>query len=237
MCRCSNFIVPALLTVAGIAAVAGSVALTQPAKEKMPGAAKPAAAQPAGQPDMQLPPGWSAEDMQACTEAGTPGQMHEVLAKRVGTWSSKTKMWMAPGTEAMASEGTYTCTSLMDGRYVHCEMKGEMPGMGMFHGAGLAGFDNVSQKFVGNRIDNHSTGIMNGTGTLSADSKTLNWTYTHNCPLTKKPQTLREVETMTGPNNMTLEMYGPDRASGKEFKMMEITFSRTGGAPTASKGH
>ena len=49
---------------------------------------------------MQLPPGWTAEDMQAMMAAGTPGKMHEHLAKDVGMWQGKTTMWMAPGARA-----------------------------------------------------------------------------------------------------------------------------------------
>jgi hypothetical protein len=135
-------------------------------------------------------------------------------------------MWMAPGAEAMKSACTSTVTTMMDGRYLKCEMAGEMPGMGPFNGFGLVGFDNVSQKFVGNWIDNHSTGIMNGEGELSPDGKTLTWRYTYNCPVTKKPAVMREVERMTGENTKTLEMFGNDPKSGKEFKMMSIDFTK-----------
>jgi len=237
MCRCSSFIAPALLTVAGIAAVAGSIAFAQPGKDTKPGTAtKPAhAAQPTGQPEMQLPPGWTAEDMMACQVAGTPGDMHEFLAKLTRCRSAKTKMWMPGSPEPMVSDATYIVTDLMDGRYIKGEMKGEMPGMGPFNGFALAGYDNVAQKFVGTWVDNHSTGIMNGTGELSKDGKTINWSYNHYCPITKKPTTMRKIETLKGLNEMTLEMHGMDPKSGKEYKMMEISFTRTGAAPTAAR--
>src|SRR4051812_44509940 len=69
----------------------------------------------ADQHEMTLPPGWTMEDMQACTVAGTPGKMHEYLADGVGTWTGKSKMWMAPGTEAMTSQCTSKITSILDG--------------------------------------------------------------------------------------------------------------------------
>ncbi len=237
MCRCTSFIVPAVLTVAGVAAVAGSIAFAQPGGEKKPTTIAPKTVTPAGhgaQPEVKLPPGMSMEDMQACMAAATPGEMHKFLAKSVGTWSAQTKMWMAPGMEPNLSGGTYTVTPLMDGRFIHGEMKGDMGEMGPFHGMGLNGYDNVTQKFVGTWIDNWGTGIMTGTGDLAKDGKTINWTYTMNCPMTKKEQTLREIYTFNGPNEMTLEMFGPDRATGKEFKHMEIKFTRTGNAPTAT---
>jgi hypothetical protein len=159
--------------------------------------------------------------------AGTPGKMQEHLAKGAGVWQGKCQMWMAPSiVEPMKSESTSTVTPIMDGRFIKVEMAGEMPGMGPYSGFGLYGFDNVSQRFVSTWIDNHSTGIMNGVGELSPDGKTLTWQYTYQCPITKKPAVLREIETVTGADTKTLEMFGADPKSGKEFKMMRIELTR-----------
>jgi len=70
------------------------------------------------------------------------------------------------------------------------------------------------------------SGIMNGTGELSTDGKVLTWKYNYNCPITKKPTVMREVQTHTGPDTFTLEMFGVEPHSGKEFKCMEIAFTR-----------
>ena len=180
----------------------------------------------ADQPEFKLPPGWTEADMQAMMLAGTPGKMHEYLAKGAGEWVGKTTMWMAPGLDPVKSECTSTATPMMDGRYIQAEMKGEIPGMGPYRGFGIYGFDNVSQKFVSSWIDNHSTGMMNGVGELSEDGKKLTWKFTYHCPLTKKPAVMREVETITGPDTKTLEMVGADPKTGKEFKMMHIEFTK-----------
>ena len=182
--------------------------------------------QPAGMPQMQLPPGWTAQDMQAMMAAGTPGKMQEHLAQDVGTWRGTTTMWMFPGDEPMTTKCTSTVSPVMDGRYTKMEMTGEMPGMGAYHGMGISGFDNVSQKFVSTWIDNHGTGMANGEGELSADGKTLTWQITGNCPITKKPMMMREIDTTTGPNSKKLEMFGTDPKSGREFKMMEIKLTK-----------
>jgi hypothetical protein len=175
---------------------------------------------------MKLPPGWTEEDMQACILAGTPGEMHERLANDVGEWHGSVTMWMGPGGEPMTSECTTTVTPMMDGRYTKVEWEGDMPGMGPNHGFGIYGFDNVSQKFVSIWIDNHSTGIMRGDGNLSPDGKTLSWEFTHNCPVTKKPAVMREVETITGPGTKTLEMHATDPKSGEEYKMMSVELTK-----------
>lgn len=197
----------------------GCVLAVSTAKAQESKGGKPATGQ-----EPQLPPGWTQEDMMACAMAGTPGKMHEFLAQDVGTWTSKNTMWMAPDTEPMTSAGTTTVTSFMDGRFIKCEMSGEMPGMGPFTGFGITGYDNVSQKFVGTWVDNYGTGIMNGTGELSTDGKTLSWKYQHNCPITKKPTVMRIVTTMKNPSSKTEEFFAIDPKTGKEYKMMNIEY-------------
>ncbi|MCA9285537.1 MAG: DUF1579 domain-containing protein [Phycisphaerales bacterium] len=216
--------------VAGLVAVTSSLALAQSKKDAKPSTAPPAAAP-------ELPPGMTAEQMQACMEAGIPGPMHEKLLESVGTWNGKTMMWMAPGTEPVVSDCTYTIAPMMDGRYLRSEMTGDFPGMGPFSGFGITGFDNVSQKFQLTWIDNWSTGQLRGVGDLSSDGSTLNWTCTYNCPIKKAPATMRQVEKRTGPDAMTMTMYGPDPATGNEFKMMEITFTRKAGGSAKSAQH
>lgn len=206
------------LCVAAGFVLAASITIAQQSKE-----GKPAAA---GQEAPPLPPGWTAEDMQACALAGTPGKMHEILAKDIGTWSGKNTMWMAPGMEPVASDCTATITPFMDGRFIKCEMAGDIPGMGPFNGFGICGYDNVSQKFVGTWIDNCGTGIMNGAGDLSVDGKVMTWKYTYNCPITKKPTVMRIVATTKDAYSKVEEFYGTDPKTGKEFKMMSIEYTR-----------
>lgn len=219
------------LAVLGLSALAGSLAIAQPAKD-----GKPIQKAPAGQPpkDMQLPPGMTPEMAAACEAAATTGPQHEVLAKGVGVWSGKCTMWMAPGVEPVKSECTSTVTSIMDGKFTRCEMVGDMMGM-PFSGLGLYGYDNVAQQFQSSWVSNCGTSMMMGTGELSSDGKTLTWTFTTTCPITKKPTPIREVERTTGKDTKTLEMYTTDATSGKEFKTMEIQFTRTAATPVSAR--
>jgi hypothetical protein len=174
----------------------------------------------------QLPPGWTAEEMERCIQAGTPGEGQARLARDVGTWVGKSSVWMAPGMDPIKSEVVAEYAPVMEGRYVRCEMSGNCPVMGPFQGIAILGFDNVSKKFVSSMIDNHSTGIMQGEGDLAKDGKTINWTYVANCPREQKPVTLRQVETAVSPTAKTLEMFATDPKSGDEFKMMQIEFTK-----------
>lgn len=196
--------------------VAGSLAIADSSKDS----------KAAGQPEMKLPAGWTMEDMQAFMEAATPGKMQQRLAQDAGVWTCKTTMWMNPGAEPIMSEGKTTVTPIMDGRYTKAEMEGEIPGMGPYHGYAIYGYDNVAKQFVSTWIDNMSTGFANGVGKLSDDGKTLTWEFTASCPILKKPVVMREVETVTGTNTKTFEMFGNDPKSGKEFQMMRIEMTR-----------
>jgi hypothetical protein len=214
--RFKKLILP-MLAAAGIAAIVGSLTIAV-AKEKESDADK--------LKDLKLPAGWTMEDMQACIAAGTPGKMQALLAKDAGEWSGKTTMWMGPDGEPMTSECTSTVTPIMDGRYVKVEMKGDMPGMGPYHGGGVYGYDNVQKKFVSSWIDNHSTGIMQGEGELSQDGKSITWEHKAWCPITKKQITVKEVDTKIGDNKSKLEMWGDDPKTGKNYKMMSIELTR-----------
>lgn len=208
------WISPALVLLGALAAT--SLSAAEKAKDTKPAAA----------PEFKLPPGWTEEDMKACMVAGTPGEMHKLLVDGAGKWTGKSTMWMTPGSEPITTDCNATVTSIMDGRYIKYEFESEMPGMGPYHGFGLYGYDNVAKAFKSTWIDNHSTGMMVGDGELSKDGKTLTWNFKFHCPVTGKPAAMREVETITGPNTRTLEMFGADPKSGKEFKMMSIALTR-----------
>jgi len=207
------------LSALALAAVVASLALAaDPLKDAMSGAAS--------QPMMQLPPGWTAADMQACVASATPGKMHEFLAKSVGTWQCKNTMTMFPGAPEMKFDSTSVVTSIMDGRYVQADITGEMPGMGKFTGRGIYGYDNAAQKFVCSWVDSQTTAVMPGTGELSADQKTMTWTTYYTCPITKKLTPWKQVEHYNTPTSTTIDMYTIDPKTGKEFKVMVIELTK-----------
>jgi hypothetical protein len=177
------------------------------------------------QAEGQLPPGWTAEDMQAYMTAATPGKEHEFLMREIGDWDCETTMWMTPDSEAIESTGTATVKPILDGRYTQVEWKGEMPGMGPYNGLGTYGYDNVKKKYVSTWMDNMSTGMMVGEGELSEDGKKLTWEYKGHCPIQKKEIVMRQIETITSPTTKTLEFFGPDK-TGKDYKHMEIKLTK-----------
>ena len=81
-------------------------------------------------------------------------------------------------------------------------------------------------------IDNMGTAIFKGTGKASADGKIMTWTMSCTDPFTKKMITMREVDTVVSDTETRMEMFGDNpMAPGKEYKMIQIDFKRTGPAP------
>lgn len=228
--------------------VASFVALAQPAtgtKPAQPAApakpseapklavpAKPAEApQPGGAPDMQAM-------MEAFEKAATPGPMHAHLMKGVGEWDGKVTMWMMPGMPPTESTCVTVISGMMDGRFTRSETKGQMnmggPAPMPFEGFGIYGYNNTDKKFEAVWCDNMGTMMMILTGDLSADGKVLTWNAKFTDPMTGQPTWMREVETVTGPNSMKLEMFGPGM-DGKETKMMQIEYTRRAPSKPATK--
>lgn len=219
-----SLVVSSCIACVGVAALVGSVATAQSSGDPMK--KRPGAGGHGEMPKMEMPPGWTEADMQACMEAGTPGAMHKELMRHVGEWKGTATMWMYPGSEATQSECSASITPIMDGRFTRCDWKGEM--MGPFNGMGISGYDNVSKELIATWIDNHSTGMAQATGELSSDKKTITWDFSYNCPVTKKASKMREVDTMIDDNTMKIEMFMTDPKSGKEFKMMSVDFKKQG---------
>ena len=177
------------------------------------------------QKDAKLPPGFTAQDMKAMAEAGTPGKMQALLVGEKGTWEGTNVIRMAPDAPEVSGAMKSTITPLMDGRYTRIDVTGEIAGMGEYKGEGTYGYDNVAEKFVCTWIDSMSTGFMTGEGELSPDGKTITWTFKYHCPIRKGPATMRQTETI-GSDKKVLEMIGSDPKTGKEFRMNRIEMAR-----------
>lgn len=181
---------------------------------------------PPAEVEIDLPPGWTMEDIVAYVNAGTPGPMHAHLREGVGTWDARVTMWKAPDSEPIVSSGRVNTTAIMGGRFTQVDMLGEMPGMGPYRGMGIYGYNNVSQQFEAIWIDDHSTNMMRGTGQLARDGKTLTWDFAYMCPIRMAPTVMREIERVEDQDTRSLEMHGADPKTGVEYKMMVIEFTR-----------
>jgi hypothetical protein len=155
----------------------------------------------------------------------TPGKEHRWLAESNGTWTGEVTMWMAPGTEPMKSTSTTTNTMILGGRYQQSSHKGNFMGQ-PFEGQSTLAYDNLKKVFISTWIDNMGTGMMIGEGPWDEKTKSVTIKGKMMDPMSGKECQFREVFKIVDKDHQVLEMYAPDAATGKEFKTMEIKYTR-----------
>jgi hypothetical protein len=162
--------------------------------------------------------------MEIYRKAGTPGAPHKLLAGMAGSWSTRIKTWMGPDSPPMEWTGSCEQKMLLGGRYLQQDFAGEMMGS-PYKGIGFTGYDNHTRKYVSTWMDSMSTGIMCFEGTAGADGRTITQTARHDDPV-QGPMQWRTVTRIVDDRTFLFEMYSTGK-SGKEVKMMEITYTRT----------
>lgn len=164
------------------------------------------------------------EEMKAWEASMTPGEQHQMLASMDGYWNAKVSMWMDPSQPPTVSDATTKNEMIMNGLYQRSSHTGDMMGM-PFHGESITGYDNAKKKFVSTWIDNMGSGIMMMEGTYDAKSKKMTFTGHMTDPMTGKDMDIKQVMTLTSPDENTFEMFMVQ--DGKEIKNMEIVYTRT----------
>ncbi|GAA4164191.1 hypothetical protein GCM10022217_34380 [Chryseobacterium ginsenosidimutans] len=168
----------------------------------------------------------SATANKAWMDYATPGEMHKMLAKSDGTWTGENTMWMENGGKPMTSTSEANNKIVFNGRYQVGEHKGNFMGM-PFEGMSIVGYDNAKKKFVSTWIDNMGTGIMNMEGEWNSSKKSIEFKGKITDPARPgKDCNVREILTFVDDNHHVMEMYGPDSKTGKEYKTMEIKYTR-----------
>jgi hypothetical protein len=162
--------------------------------------------------------------MEAWAKAATPGDMHEHIGRSEGEWTTTMKMWMAPDTEPMTSEGTMTGEWLYGGRYLRTRHTGDMMGQ-PFEGTGFEAYDNVRETFVSTWFDNMSTGIMIMEGHCVDDAcDKMEYEGEFADPMTGEMMTHRMVFTWHDDGSFLLE--GFTGTPDGEMKGMEMTATK-----------
>ncbi len=162
--------------------------------------------------------------MEAWMKVATPGEGHKALEPLIGSWNVETTMWEKPGNPPEKGAGVAEDSWVLGGRFVKEEFQGEFGGM-KFQGLGYTGYDNYKKKYVGTWMDTMGTMMMTMIGTVDASGKVFTATSTIDDIMTGKPMKVREVTRIVDANKHVMEMFGPD-PSGKEFKMMELVYTR-----------
>lgn len=159
----------------------------------------------------------------AWMEYMTPGPMHEMMAKSNGDWHEEITTWMQPGTPPVKSTSTCHNEMILGGRYQQSTHKGDFSGM-PFEGMSIVAYDNALKMYISTWIDNMGTGIMVMKGTYDEKNKILSSTGTMVDPVSGKEISVRETLKFVDDNTQIMEMF--DSKTGKEYKTMEIKFTR-----------
>jgi hypothetical protein len=162
--------------------------------------------------------------MEMMQKIATPGAGHKKLDAWVGSWTSKTTVWMDPTKDPVKTDGSSELKWALGGRYVQQNYEGQFMG-GPFSGIGYTGYDNYKKKYVSTWMDTASTSVLNMSGSYDKAGKVLTMTGKTDDFTTGKTTTVRSTTTMPSNDEMRWEMFAPG-PDGKEVKMMEIVYTR-----------
>jgi hypothetical protein len=181
--------------VLGLTALAGGVALSQDPDEK--------------------------EMMMKLSE---PGEGHHRLDSLVGTFTSKSKLWMEPGKPPKETTGTAQSEWTLGHRYLKTTIKGNFLGQ-PFEGIGTTGYDNYKKKYISTWIDTAGTAVMITEGEADASGKTITCRGEVDEPSNGTKTKVRTVRTIEADRN-TYEMYFTFAGYPEEVKVFESVYER-----------
>jgi len=161
--------------------------------------------------------------MEVYTKLAAPGEQHKQLASLAGSWTTKTKEWMEPNKPPTESTGSAEMKILLDGRFLQQELTGQMMGQ-PFSGIEITAYDNLLKRYVTSWMSTMGTGIFTMEGTASTDGKTITLKGQHAEPGGGYMKH-RAIWKIVDSNTQTFDMYGT-YPGGKEWKMMEMTYTR-----------
>ena len=161
--------------------------------------------------------------MEVYTKLAAPGEQHKQLASLAGSWTTKTKEWMEPNKPPVESTGSAEMKMLLDGRFLQQELTGQMMGQ-PFSGIEITAYDNLLKRYVTSWMSTMGTGIFTMEGTASTDGKTITLKGQHAEPGGGYMKH-RAIWKIVDSNTQTFDMYGA-HPGGKEWKMMEMTYTR-----------
>jgi hypothetical protein len=164
--------------------------------------------------------------MQKAIPLMTPGVEHQALDPLVGKWNASVSMWMKPGDKPQVSAGSSEMAWALNKHFIKQDYHGDMNGQ-PFEGIGYTGFDKVRGEYQSVWMDNMMTGMIVSSGGTSQGGKVIQQSGTFGCPMTGEKQmwTRSEMEFVS-PDKVVYRSYGKD-PQGKEFKGMEIVYTRT----------
>ncbi len=164
-----------------------------------------------------------------------PGEQHLLLEKLVGQWAMAVRYRMNADAPVVESEGTCTRKWILGRRFVLEEFDGGSLAL-PFRGLAIYGYDAFEQKYTSVWVDTTSTAITTSLGTCQQQScQTIRFTGRHGDPWSGQKRSSRGATRFIDDSKHVLELYEADSA-GREFKVLEIVYTRPHGASGPAAG-
>jgi hypothetical protein len=154
----------------------------------------------------------------------TPGEMHKMMATWEGKWDAEITAWMDASTPAQNATGKVENKMIMNGLYQLATFSADLMGT-PYEGQGTTGFNNLRGLFETTWIDNMSSAILKMEGFWNGSTKTMNLKGRMLDPFTATTKAVRQTLKIVDDNTQIMEMFQTG-ADGKEFRMMQIKYTR-----------
>lgn len=174
-------------------------------------------------PQQEKTPAMPGQGMQADLQAAIPGPAHKQMAKRVGEYTTMTKLWIKPATTPLEFSGTARISSILEGRFLLEENSSTMMGQ-RITGWRLYGYNNGSKKYESCWVFTASTAILTMSGTSDDDGKTVNYAGAFDDPSgVKQPLviSLRQVDD----DHFVVNIRGAD-PNAPHYAVQETAYAR-----------
>ena len=163
------------------------------------------------------------DPMAAMAELAKPGPEHERLQVFLGEWTTRTKAWYDPAQPPAESGGSATYASVLGGRFVRADYRGDMMGM-PFTGELTLGYDKARKQYVSTWCDTLSTALEVSRGSCSEDGKVFTLTGETYDPSLKTLAPSKHVTTVVSADSFRFEFFM--QYDGKWVKSFEILYTR-----------
>jgi hypothetical protein len=134
-------------------------------------------------------------------------------------------MWMTPDAPPQVSKGEAISEMMLGDRFLKSYNKGSMMGMS-FEGVAFTGYDNFKKKFVTIWFDSTGTGFYKTSGSLDNSRKIRTESGIWDDFMTGGKSKVTWVTKIIDDNSYRFDMYNEDPKTGKEFKSVEIVYTR-----------